>query len=363
MRFGGLQGTGLRASFNVTIHSFRTESDCRRVKDHPQFSNGHKTRFWCSQDDAHRSKSSRAARKAQGDLYKPRQSSSGETLAKNRFPCRSRLLISSRDSGTPERPIVTVRMHHHVAHEPYVDLNLPPEVAQNVFDTYWTMKLSAGARPTTNGNDRTTNPPQPVHVQQSDERRRLRRTHPRNRRRLPIFIPNCQMIFLQKTILEATTFTQDHEPPPPSSHSTTPPTPTVPFQNAEMYHRRMLAHIRTLRDFCDGLEFQLQFNDYRMLEELEREGARFLDFVGDCLKKEGRPLVQQTRIPFRRLPTILPRTGWPMRINPPWLPYRCNSHSKQILMLIPALWLANHDFRVITGLPIALSVNSLSVWL
>lgn len=108
------------------------------VKDHPQFTNGFKTRFWCSQDDAHRSKSSRAARKAQGSAYKPRVTSAGEAMAKTRYPCRSRLLISSRDSNMPrsQKCILTVRMHHHVAHEPYIDLTQPPEVVQEAMRNF-----------------------------------------------------------------------------------------------------------------------------------------------------------------------------------------------------------------------------------
>ena len=34
--------------------------------------------------------------------------------------------------------------------------------------------------------------------------------------------------------------------------------------------------IATIREFCKGLEYQIQFSDQRMLETLEREGASFL---------------------------------------------------------------------------------------
>jgi hypothetical protein len=56
----------------------------------------------------------------------------------------------------------------------------------------------------------------------------------------------------------------------------------------EKYHSQMKAHIKNLREFCEGLEYQLQFNDYRMLDVLEQEGGSFLNLVADCLKKEGR---------------------------------------------------------------------------
>lgn len=269
---------------------FRPQRNCS-VKDHPQFTNGHKTRFWCSQDESHRSKSSRAARKAQGELYKPRQSSSGETLAKNRFPCRSRLLISSRDSGT--HPIVTVRMHHHVAHEPYIDVNLPPEVAQ---DVYWIAKM--GARPVTNGRDGTIDPPRPIHaVQDGDEPALSEENSPQLQETFNDTQPDLPKDLSSSEIHSSTVFIQDHEISP-SPHPTT---PSEPLQNAHIYHTRMHTHIRNLRTFCDGLEFQLQFNDYRMLETLEREGAGFLDFVGDCLKKEGR-LVSTDQDPVPHTP-------------------------------------------------------------
>lgn len=50
----------------------------------------------------------------------------------------------------------------------------------------------------------------------------------------------------------------------------------------------MRTHISNIRDFCDGLEYQLQFNDLRVLEELEREGDRFLGLVHSCLRREER---------------------------------------------------------------------------
>jgi hypothetical protein len=50
----------------------------------------------------------------------------------------------------------------------------------------------------------------------------------------------------------------------------------------------MLNHITNIREFCSGLEYQLQFNDYRMLDVLEREGEGFLRLVSECLGSEGR---------------------------------------------------------------------------
>ena len=51
-------------------------------------------------------------------------------------------------------------------------------------------------------------------------------------------------------------------------------------------HERLLAHIRTLHDFCSGLEYQLLFNDLRMIDSLERKGAGMLQLAQSCLSRE-----------------------------------------------------------------------------
>jgi hypothetical protein len=184
-------------------------------------------------------------------------------------------------------------MHHHVAHEPYIDVNLPPEVAQ---DVYWIAKM--GARPVTNGRDGTIDPPRPIHaVQDGDEPALSEENSPQLQETFNDTQPDLPKDLSSSEIHSSTVFIQDHEISP-SPHPTT---PSEPLQNAHIYHTRMHTHIRNLRTFCDGLEFQLQFNDYRMLETLEREGAGFLDFVGDCLKKEGR-LVSTDQDPVPHTP-------------------------------------------------------------
>jgi hypothetical protein len=54
------------------------------------------------------------------------------------------------------------------------------------------------------------------------------------------------------------------------------------------YRERLVDNIKTIRDFCGGLEYQLQFEDRRMLETLEREGASFLRMAKACLSRERR---------------------------------------------------------------------------
>ena len=241
------------------------------VKDHPQVINGHKTRFWCSQDEAHRSKSSRAARKSQGNIYAPRVTSNGEIMAKARYPCRSRLLISSRDSDKNGMRIITVRMHHHYAHEPYVDSNLPSEVAQGIWESFgWIdqsgprLKLDNAINGGQNVESSRAAMPQEVEEGSSSD----------EDDDSPAVIVNH---------MDGHGQSQANESYPVDSSSSSGP-------STDIYHDRMRAHIKNLREFCDGLEYQLQFNDYRMLDVLEREGGSFLNLVEDCLRKEGRLL-------------------------------------------------------------------------
>ena len=248
----------------ITVFSVLTRLSS--VKDHPQVTNGHKTRFWCSQDEAHRSKSSRAARKAQGSRYAPRVTSNGEIMAKARYPCRSRLLISSRDSDKAGMRIITVRMHHHYAHEPYVDSNLPSEVAQGIWESFGWIDHSGPPRPY---------PDNAINGSQKLE---------------------SSLIAIRQETEEGSSSSGEDEDSPVATldHSRAnesfPADITSSGPSTDIYHDRMRAHIKNLREFCDGLEYQLQFNDYRMLNVLEREGGSFLNLVEDCLRKEGRLL-------------------------------------------------------------------------
>ncbi|KIN93911.1 hypothetical protein M404DRAFT_17256 [Pisolithus tinctorius Marx 270] len=46
--------------------------------------------------------------------------------------------------------------------------------------------------------------------------------------------------------------------------------------------------IMNFRDFFDGLEYQIQFNDHRMLHTVEHEGASFIRLMENCLDRERR---------------------------------------------------------------------------
>ena len=56
----------------------------------------------------------------------------------------------------------------------------------------------------------------------------------------------------------------------------------------ETFRETMRTHIDTIKDFCDGLEYQVQFEDQRFLDTLEREGGRFLRLMQNCLSRERR---------------------------------------------------------------------------
>jgi Ran GTPase-activating protein (RanGAP) involved in mRNA processing and transport len=65
--------------------------------------------------------------------------------------------------------------------------------------------------------------------------------------------------------------------------------PNLSFHiTVKTFQQRMHTHIQNIRDFCDGLEYQVQFNDMRMLQELEERGNGFLEYVKECLGREGR---------------------------------------------------------------------------
>ncbi|KAF8508627.1 hypothetical protein BU17DRAFT_31257, partial [Hysterangium stoloniferum] len=49
---------------------------------------------------------------------------------------------------------------------------------------------------------------------------------------------------------------------------------------------KMCSHVKLIRAFCDGLEYQTQFGDHRFLKVLEREGARFLRLAENCITQE-----------------------------------------------------------------------------
>ena len=198
--------------------------------------------------------------------------SGGETIAKTRYPCRSRLLVSSRDTDKDGMRIITVRLHHHFSHEPYVDSNLPPQVIQAIWEGFGLIDQS-GPCPNSSLNNDTIKGGQTIELSHNDA-------------------------IHQEAEKGSTSSDEDKDSPAGTLDNMDGDTQTndlsMPIHNnssessTDGYHNRMSAYIKNLREFCDGLEYQLQFNDYRMLNVLEREGGSFLSLVEDCLRKEGR---------------------------------------------------------------------------
>ncbi|KAJ7284388.1 hypothetical protein C8J57DRAFT_1216830 [Mycena rebaudengoi] len=235
------------------------------VKDHPRTDRGHKTRLWCSQDAARRSK-----HRGPGDA--PRISKQGELFAKPRYACRSRLMISSipDDEGATSTSTVTVRLHHYVRHEAYFDA-VPPARAQGQ-QQQRTQTQTQQTQQQTQTQPAQTQPTQGI--------------APQFRTAITATLPPHIMGHLSAP--------PPPPPPPPPLHRREGEWDEVERPEREWeddeppFQARMRAHIARIRDFCDGLEFQVQFNDHRMLAALERDAGAFLGLVDDCLRQEGR---------------------------------------------------------------------------
>ncbi|KAF8071575.1 hypothetical protein FPV67DRAFT_1650940 [Lyophyllum atratum] len=218
------------------------------------------------QDEGHKTKPSKISQTQ-------RTSSNGVVLAKARYPCRSGLLISSRDEGHPDTAFVVVRMHHHFPHEAYYDHTLPPEMTQSIWEKmeipskdgpghFPSPALPPPCRPTPQEGSSQSDTSDDGSDRVSDEDDGGAFDTPRD--------PDHAMHELGGEYL------------PPSTPKAS------PALTEEAYQNRMRQHIANIRDFCDGLEYQLPFNDFRLLEVLEIEGAQFLKLVHHCLELEGR---------------------------------------------------------------------------
>ena len=56
----------------------------------------------------------------------------------------------------------------------------------------------------------------------------------------------------------------------------------------KMCKEEMASHLHLLREFCNGIEYQLKFQDPRFLKTLEKEGGRFFRLARNCLSRERR---------------------------------------------------------------------------
>ncbi|KAJ6553554.1 hypothetical protein DFH09DRAFT_924981, partial [Mycena vulgaris] len=272
------------------------------VKDHPPSDHGHKTRLWCSQDEARRSKHRRP-----GDV--PRLSKQGELFAKPRFPCRSRLMISCLPEGPRDARVVTVRMHHYFRHDAYLESEArpaaPPPQPQPRHTSQFFSAISAPLPPHLVGRMDVDGgmgmdlppPPPPLHEQEGEWGHSPPHPPPHAHPNSPHSSPHphpAQPVRPPPSAHPHSPHPPPHPHPAPAqhvqhAHPHPPPDAPPALSPADAdFQRRMRTHIARIRDFCDGLEFQVQFNDHRMLEALERDAAPFLALLDDCLRQEGR---------------------------------------------------------------------------
>ena len=54
------------------------------------------------------------------------------------------------------------------------------------------------------------------------------------------------------------------------------------------YEEDMQGNINLLRDFCNALEYQIQFGDPQFLRTLEKEGSRLFRLARNCFSREKR---------------------------------------------------------------------------
>ncbi|KAJ6610972.1 hypothetical protein B0H10DRAFT_1953458 [Mycena sp. CBHHK59/15] len=89
----------------------------RSVKDHRKLKSGHRTRFWCSQDEARKKKSKSSQNP---DV------SNRDNVGMKRYTCQSKLAISCRTSRDNDDELnVTVQLKHAGKHINYTDVSMP----------------------------------------------------------------------------------------------------------------------------------------------------------------------------------------------------------------------------------------------
>ena len=65
-------------------------------------------------------------------------------------------------------------------------------------------------------------------------------------------------------------------------------------REGKTFEEAMNDNIDTIIQFANGLRYQIQFRDERMLQALEREGASFFRLAGACLGKERKKTTAMT---------------------------------------------------------------------
>jgi hypothetical protein len=88
------------------------------VHDHKEYPHAHRTRFWCSQDEARKKASKKVARKPEDNR---------DTIGMDRYPCNSKLIIRCREIDSGESIEVGVTISHR-KHTQYYNVSMPADV-------------------------------------------------------------------------------------------------------------------------------------------------------------------------------------------------------------------------------------------
>lgn len=105
------------------IKALRNENlPTESVHDNRALKGGHTTRFWCSQDEGRKKK----PKKSDNPNAKHR-----DTVGMKRYPCKSVMTVTYKRNKVGGQDIF-VRLQHHFSHVFYSDVQMPPEVLQNI---------------------------------------------------------------------------------------------------------------------------------------------------------------------------------------------------------------------------------------
>lgn len=243
-------------SYNLSLTLYR------RVKDHPPDKNGHTTRFWCSQDIQRKSSKRKVSR----------VSTAGDLLAKPRYPCRSRLLVSSRaapvtgtDSARMDgEKLVTIRMYHHFPHEPCRDTTLPATPLRNMYPSSTTPETDAARSPDlsldSHDKDKQQEQSKPssfntslIHLDYSNQ---VAVSQLQSK-----LVANLYPHLITEPSFQTETSSSASSPASQQLQLPTYTTSPCSAPDTETFRSKMFSHIRNIRDFCDGLEYQGMYVD------------------------------------------------------------------------------------------------------
>lgn len=123
-----MDGHWLPLQVRETLNSKDKEiTHINRIKDHHPLETGHKTWYWCCQDENRKYTS----RPSQREGAKHR-----DTLGMHRYNCKSKLNISYHANPRSEEKTYTISilLEHHLKHTPYYDVSLPTEAAVLIWE-------------------------------------------------------------------------------------------------------------------------------------------------------------------------------------------------------------------------------------